>query len=491
MKKGLLLTMMIAVVLTMVMGTGGVTAYADASSPTMVLDGQVLETPDPPVIRSGRTLLPAKILFESMGGTVGWDGELRQTTITLGDTTVQLTIDSTKALVNGEEKILDVPATIINRRTYVPVNFAATQLGCEVLWDGVNHVVTVNSPKEATKITDIEVLEAGNTVRVQLSGDSVIEDYKVTAFENPDRIVIDVRGAKMSFHGGTAGSLGVSNDIFSNVRFSQFNSDTVRAVVDLTVQQAPQVSLSQDKRSVYIDFETEGENSDPVTDPDENNAGETVSPADDSELAALDLPRLDWRMQGKLIVIDPGHGGTDSGSLGYSGGSIILMEKDINLKVALRLNELLQMAGATTYMTRTEDSSVGLYERPDIANGLSAALFVSCHNNSNDSASPHGTEVHYAVKESEADQGFTSKAIAESVMDELESSMGLMRRGAKNSPAYAVLRCTEMPAIIIEGAFISNPSDLEYMMSDSFVDDYALGAARGIIKALNEAAAAQ
>ena len=133
MKKGLLMTMILTLVLTMVMGLGVVTSYADAVNPTLVLDGQVLETPDPPVIRSGRTLLPAKVLFESMGGTVGWDGQLRQTTITLGDTTVQLTIDSTTALVNGEEKTLDVPATIINSRTYVPVNFAATQLGCQVL----------------------------------------------------------------------------------------------------------------------------------------------------------------------------------------------------------------------------------------------------------------------------------------------------------------------------------------------------------------------
>lgn len=489
MKKGLLMTMMLTLVLAAVLGLGIVTSYADAVNPTLVLDGQVLETPDPPVIRSGRTLLPAKILFESMGGSVGWDGQLRQTTITLGDTTVQLTIDSTTALVNGEEKTLDVPATIINSRTYVPVNFAATQLGCQVLWDGVNHIVTVNSPKKAIAITNIQVMEARSTVRVELSSDGVVENYRVVAFENPDRIVIDVRGAKLQFNGGTAGGLGISNDIFSNVRFSQFDADTVRAVVDLSVQQAPQVSLSQDKMAIYIDFTTDEVNE--AEDPAEDDPVNAVEPADDAELAALGLPRLDWRMQGKLIVIDPGHGGIDSGSLGYIDGELALMEKDINLQIGLRLNELLQMAGASTAMTRTEDVSVGLYDRPEIANGLSAALFVSCHNNSNDNASPNGTEVHYSVKASEADQGFTSKAIAESVMDELEASMGLLRRGAKNSPAYAVLRCTEMPAIIIEGAFLSNPSDLQYMLSDTYVEDYALGVARGIIKALNAAVDSQ
>lgn len=483
MRKRLL--MMGMVILAIVMALGAVSAYADESSPTLVLDGQKLETPDPPVIRSGRTLLPAKVLFESMGGTVEWNGDLRQTTITLGDTSVQLTIDSTTALVNGQEKTLDVPATIINSRTYIPVNFAATQLGCQVLWNAVDRVVTVNSPKKAVNITRIETTETGNTLRVLLESDGVIENYKVVSLENPDRVVVDVTGAKMEFNGGVAGGLGISNEIFSNVRFSQFDQNTVRAVVDLLVQQAPQVYLSQDKKSIYMDFVITGRGSQVA---DSEDGSGIIPPAGDDELTALGLPRLDWRMQGKLIVIDPGHGGTDSGSLGYENGSIVLMEKEINLKVALRLNELLQMAGATTHMTRTADSSVGLYERPEIANGLSAALFVSCHNNSNESTAPTGTEVHYAVKQSESSHGFTSKAIAESVMDELEASMGLKRRGAKNSPAYAVLRCTEMPAIIIEGAFISNPSDLKYMMSDSYAEDYAIGAARGIIKALNAAA---
>ena len=149
------------------------------------------------------------------------------------------------------------------------------------------------------------------------------------------------------------------------------------------------------------------------------------------------------------------------------------------------MNELLQIAGATTHMTRTDDSSVALYDRPEIANQLSAALFVSCHNNSNESATPHGTEVHYSNKESEADYNFRSQTVATFVMDELEKSMGLQRRGAKLSPSYAVIRCSNMPAIIIEGAFLSNPSDLQYMLTDQYVEDYALGAARGIIKALN------
>lgn len=515
MKKRVLKIMAMTLLLIAVLAGGVMTAYADGDGPTLMLDGSVLETPDPPVIRNGRTLLPAKILFETMGGTVSWNNDLRETTIELNDTVVQLRIDNPVALVNGEEMTMDVPPTIINSRTYVPVNFAATNLGCEVLWDAVNRIVSVNSPVKDVDIMDIVVLEAGNTIRVQISGNEVIHNYRAVAFENPDRIVIDVRQAILRYNEGRSGGLGISNDIFSNVRFSQFDKGIVRAVVDLSVQQAPMVSLSQDKMSLYIDFTTDDEpaygfeeeidkpeedpvEKDPVNDdtPEDEPADETDEDEPEDDLDTLNLPALDWKMQGKLIVIDAGHGGNDSGSLAYDGNgkkeeNIILMEKEKNLAVALRLNELLQLAGANTYMTRTDDTGIGIYERPEIANQMSAALFVSVHNNSNDSEAPNGTEVHYAVKDSEADHGFTSKSIANAVMDELEASMGLLRRGVKMSPNYVVLRTTEMPAIIIEGAFISNPMDLEYMMSESFVEDYALGAARGIIKALNAAANAQ
>ena len=132
MRKGLLWTILLAMMLTLVMASGLVTVYADSEGPTLMLDGQVLETPDPPVIRNGRTLLPAKILFETMGGTVSWNNDLRETTIELNDTVVQLRIDNPVALVDGVEMTMDVPPTIINSRTYVPVNFAATNLGCEV-----------------------------------------------------------------------------------------------------------------------------------------------------------------------------------------------------------------------------------------------------------------------------------------------------------------------------------------------------------------------
>ncbi len=507
----------ITLLLLIVALAGGITTvYADEDGPTLMLDGAVLETPDPPVIRNGRTLLPAKILFETMGGTVSWNNDLRETTIELNGTVVQLRIDQPVALVDGVEMTMDVPPTIINSRTYVPVNFAATNLGCEVLWDAVNRIVTVNSPVKDVDIQNIEIQEAGNTIRVKISGDEVIRNYRAVAFENPDRIVIDIRDAILRYNEGKTGALDISNDIFSNVRFSQFDQGIVRAVVDLSIQQAPVVSLSQDKLSLYVDFSTDGEDlfgfeeeldqpgeETEEEDPDINDES-AEDPADEDveddqpedDLETLNLPALDWKMQGKLIVIDPGHGGVDSGSLAYDGNgkkeeNIILMEKEKNLEVALRLNELLQLAGANTYMTRTDDTGIGIYERPEIANDLSAALFVSVHNNSNESEGPNGTEVHYTVKESEADHGFTSKAIAESVMDELEASMGLLRRGVKKSPNYVVLRTTEMPAIIIEGAFISNPSDLEYMMSDNFVEDYALGAARGIIQALNAAAETQ
>ena len=97
----------------------------------------------------------------------------------------------------------------------------------------------------------------------------------------------------------------------------------------------------------------------------------------------------------KLVVIDPGHGGDEVGSEAKQDGRTIAQEKDINLAISLKLNALLKQAGVKTYMTREDDSTVGLFDRPEIANNLNADLFVSVHSNSFTSPDAYGTETLY------------------------------------------------------------------------------------------------
>jgi len=197
------------------------------------------------------------------------------------------------------------------------------------------------------------------------------------------------------------------------------------------------------------------------------------------------IPELDWRAAGKHIVIDAGHGGNDPGASGYKNGRLVIIEKELNLSIALRLYDLLKEAGANVTLLRDKDVTMSLYSRPEAANILNADLLVSVHNNSANSAKPNGTEVLYYNKIGEEDYGFTSEKVASYIQRELVPETGLKDRGIIDSPHLAVLNKSLMPAVIIEGGFLSNADDLEVMLTDEFREAYAVAAAKGVINALN------
>ena len=113
---------------------------------TVTVDGQEVKFKDQdPVIIEGRTLVPVRGVFEALGAEVEWIGETRQVLVKSPDTEVQLTLDSNQYFVNGEEKYLDVPASLINDRTMVPVRAISESLGCSVEWDGNTNTVIINT----------------------------------------------------------------------------------------------------------------------------------------------------------------------------------------------------------------------------------------------------------------------------------------------------------------------------------------------------------
>lgn len=205
------------------------------------------------------------------------------------------------------------------------------------------------------------------------------------------------------------------------------------------------------------------------------------------------LPLLNDNARKKLVVIDIGHGGSDTGAIAGEGTPQELYEKDVNLAVGLKLKEYLEKAGMNCHFTRLDDASVGLRERPRIANELKADVLVSIHNNSSDYSKPNGTEVHYYTKVSEdgkdeyALYGLYSRTIADLVQKELLAVLNTFDRGIKESPKLAVLRRSSMPAIIVEGAFLSNEKDLELIRSPGYAEKYAYAVARGLVTAMNRA----
>jgi len=171
-------------------------------------------------------------------------------------------------------------------------------------------------------------------------------------------------------------------------------------------------------------------------------------------------------------MIDPGHGGNDSGAVGPSGAK----EKDINLAVAERLHLLMSESGIEAYMTRIGDEEVSLAKRAEKANNISADYFISIHCNAANSPTAHGTETyHYpgSVK---------GRALAQAVQQELVSATGLADRGVKEANFY-VLRMTAMPAILVELAFLSNPEEERLLATSAFQEKCARAIWAGVKKA--------
>ncbi|WP_371361616.1 hypothetical protein SRRS_29920 [Sporomusa rhizae] len=185
------------------------------------------------------------------------------------------------------------------------------------------------------------------------------------------------------------------------------------------------------------------------------------------------------RLAGKVICLDPGHGGSDQGALGPTG----TMEKDNTLAIALLLKEKLEKSGATIVMTRDTDADVAYADaatneefgaRVEAANQAEADLFISIHNDSFTSTAAAGsTTFHYGDKE--------SVRLANLVQRGLSEKLSTKDRGARFASFY-VLRHTNMPSILVEVAFISNPVEEMLLSSVDGRDNAAESICDGILK---------
>ncbi len=178
-----------------------------------------------------------------------------------------------------------------------------------------------------------------------------------------------------------------------------------------------------------------------------------------------------------LVVLDPGHGGRDTGARGKT-----LNEKEANLMIALRVGELLNNKGIEVEYTRTTDIYVELEERAAIANRLNAGLFVSIHNNASTDPSKQGTETYYYAPV-DNDLLFLQlderKSLATNLHQQLATKLKRPDRGVKTAN-FSVLRNTTMPSALVECVFISNPDEEQMLQKDYFIQWIAEAIANGI-----------
>lgn len=213
------------------------------------------------------------------------------------------------------------------------------------------------------------------------------------------------------------------------------------------------------------------------------------------------------------IAIDPGHGGYDTGTQGPNG----LMEKDLCLDVALRLGQLIKenIPGAEVVYTRTDDRHVPLEERTAIANDAKADLFISIHANSSDSREIRGVETYYVslaaspgageivsrenavgdsslhnlpdlIKKITRNENMAeSRDLAQYIQTALAQRLQAVsqqeaNRGVKRAP-FIVLTGANMPGVLSEISFVSNPSDESLLFESEQRERISEGLYRGIV----------
>lgn len=193
------------------------------------------------------------------------------------------------------------------------------------------------------------------------------------------------------------------------------------------------------------------------------------------------------------VVLDPGHGGQDSGAM--CGG---VLEKDLTLDVARRIDRLLQAEGISTLMTRLGDTYVSLADRAAFANRVGDCIFVSIHFNEDNQPVSTGVETYYAAQQITAGSFVVSwlpflwRAVSQSPNAESQNLAGFIQealvartraidRGIKPKQLFVIANVTS-PAALVEGGFLTNKEDISKLASESYREEIAAAVADGILR---------
>jgi len=461
------------------------------------VDGDEVEMDVPAKIKENRTFVPVRFVSENFGYFVDWDGETRTVVIEDIEEAEKIDINDVQTEKNREEFLIklfssetikaeepfklleplryvyDIKGGVLNiPKVEVPVNSdIIDSVVCAQFEVNPNTVRIVIKLKRETQITagykngiytisvsdggvptvnSLKLIEGDNTASVFLSTDMTV-NYTTYKLSNPTRYVVELPDSDIAVNDVVG-----SGEVVKKATLTRKDGKTALTVYLDGIASATKCYITRDGGNIVV----------------------TVNK--DKKTPALDTNKEDF-----LIVIDPGHGGDEPGSLGMIDGKIALYEKDINLKIGKRVYEILLERGYNVIATRTDDTTVSLQKRVEIANESDADLFVSVHNNSFENDTAYGTLTMYAYDEPKEGQEFSGKEVAAIIQPYLvEATEGFDRELMENPKIYVNAK-TNMPAVLCECLFMSNPDDLKKLMDDTYAEKIALGIADGVCEAVS------
>jgi N-acetylmuramoyl-L-alanine amidase len=207
----------------------------------------------------------------------------------------------------------------------------------------------------------------------------------------------------------------------------------------------------------------------------------------------LSVPRLKKPEPFALVVLDPGHGGQDSGAI--AGG---VSEKDLTLDIAQRINRLLNAQGMMTLLTRNGDSYVSLGDRAQLINRADNAVVVSIHLNDGLRPDVSGIETYFAAQQATGipmiaswlpflqkvanpRPNLESQSLAQFIQQQLVARTQAVNRGTKAQQFY-VLANVRHPAVLVEGGFLTGKNDIGKLADANYREQLAIGITDGILK---------
>jgi len=432
--------------------------------------------------------------------------------------------------------------------------------------------VTAKESPEIPRVRQIRAAANGDGTRVTIDLENGVE-FTSGRIANPDRIFFDLQAARLAPEMARA-TIHPEGELLTAVRVAQNNRGVVRVVLDVNGVKEYSASLVNNPPQLLIDLygysaattlraakssaEAESGAERPAANSKSPNsramstsatggagagssstavarntpanakngkprsvkaAGTSAKP-DLVQPASTPQPTRDGQatltrtlgLKIGRIVIDAGHGGHDTGTIGPTG----LMEKDLCLDVALRLGKIIEqrLPGADVVYTRSDDTFIPLEERTSIANQAKADLFISIHANSSRDHAARGIETYYlnlkgsaeamevaARENATAQEGVhdlqdlvkqiartekidESKELAEDVQDSLsrraqKSGKTVKNRGVRKAP-FVVLIGADMPSILTEISFLSNPADEQLLKKPEQRQKVAEGLYQGV-----------
>ena len=446
------------------------------------------------VARADGELVPIDDVLAGLGATFAPDVPGGAVTVRRGGHELVLHDKKSLASVDGDLKLLSSPVSFAGGRWLVPVEGLPRLLGSflerPVEWRAAQRILVVGPVTIPT--VKVSTFVSADLVRVVFEASEPVpfrvqqESGRVTVAVARDLVDVSLPPTRLA--GGIVESvqfLGGPENVFAAALGPRFQK------LKATEQETP-------PRLVL-------EMSAPAPAPGERVAAPAAPAPRPQRPAEQPAPAL------RTVVIDPGHGGENTGAAGEDG----TLEKDVTLAIARKLRaELVSERGLQVFLTRDHDVEVGLDERTAIANNYKADLFVSVHANASRARGAKGSEVYFLSYQASDDESRwvaqsegaaepiahapagsdlalilwdmaqaehleESSALASRIQEELAVVTGSEGRGVKQAP-FRVLVGATMPAVLVEVAFISNPEEEKLLASDAYQSKIAASLARGI-----------